>query len=138
MEPVGRLAAPAGNRGNDATPRRAGGQSACCSRRRNLRGSLAWRVPRADWSRLRRESSANPSNHLSREMSDGIRSLSAEDYFRASGVSRSMLETLVLETPKHFHAKFIARTAPDKETPAKRMGSLVHRRILEPDTMTNA
>jgi hypothetical protein len=73
-------------------------------------------------------------------VSDGIRSMSAEAYFAADGLSRSMTEDIIppLNTPLHFWAKHIAKIAPAEETPAMRLGSLTHRFILESDTTEGA
>lgn len=68
-----------------------------------------------------------------------IQSIPSAQYHAAVGVSRSMLEWLTPpKTPAHFKAKYIDKLIPDKETPALTMGSLVHRCILEPDTMAGA
>lgn len=70
---------------------------------------------------------------------NGIQSISSEAYRSASGVSRSMLEWLTPpKTPAHFKAKYIDKLIPNEETPALTMGSLVHRCVLEPDTMEGA
>jgi hypothetical protein len=72
-------------------------------------------------------------------MKPGIQSMSSEQYHAADGVSRSMLEWLAPpKTPAHFKAKWVDKLIPDEETPALRMGSLVHRCVLEPETMTEA
>jgi hypothetical protein len=73
-------------------------------------------------------------------MSDGIRTLSAEQYFAADGVSRSMLEDILPpeSTPLHFWARHIGKTAVDEETAAKRLGALTHRFLLEEDTTKGA
>ena len=68
----------------------------------------------------------------------GIHSLSAEQYFAAEGVSRSMLETLITASPLHFHAEHIAQTSRKEQTYAMQLGTLTHRCILEPETMENA
>lgn len=50
-----------------------------------------------------------------------------------------MLEWLTPpKTPAHFKAKYIDKLIPDEETPALVMGSIVHRCVLEPDTMAGA
>lgn len=72
-------------------------------------------------------------------MTPGIHSMSTEAYQSASGVSRSMLEWLAPpRTPAHFKAKYIDKLIPDEETPALLMGTLTHRCLLEPDTVTDA
>lgn len=72
-------------------------------------------------------------------MTPGIHTLEAEQYHAADGVSRSMLEWLTPpKTPAHFRAKWIDKLIPDEDTPALRMGSLVHRCVLEPETMADA
>jgi hypothetical protein len=57
---------------------------------------------------------------------------SAEQYFADTDrVSRSMLDKL-RESPRTYHARFIAKTAIDSpESPAMRLGSLVHAKLLE-------
>lgn len=70
---------------------------------------------------------------------NGILSMTAEQYHAADGVSKSSLDWIAPPyTPAHFHARFIANTLADEETPAKRLGSLTHRVILEPDTLDGA
>lgn len=71
-------------------------------------------------------------------MNNGIHSLSGEQYFAADGLSRSMLDTLITESPLHFYAAHISKTEAKEETDAMRLGSLTHRCILEPDTMAGA
>lgn len=70
---------------------------------------------------------------------DGLETITSEQYHAASGVSRSMLEWLSPpKTPLHFWAKYVAKLIPDEETPALRTGTLVHRCVLEPETMAGA
>lgn len=72
-------------------------------------------------------------------METGLISQSAEQYHAAAGVSRSSLKWISApKTPAHFKAKFIDKLIPDEETPALRMGSIVHRCLLEPETVTDA
>lgn len=75
-------------------------------------------------------------------MSDGIRSLSANQYFSSAGCSKSMLDDIAGEPwggcPALFYAKHIAGTVENKDTEATRFGSLVHRVVLEPDSLTDA
>lgn len=69
----------------------------------------------------------------------GILTQTNEEYHAAAGVSRSALKWISApKTPAHFKAKFIDKLIPDEESPALRMGSIVHRCILEPDTMADA
>lgn len=70
---------------------------------------------------------------------NGIVSLSSEQYHAAEGVSNSMLKWIRQpKTPAHFKAKYIDKLIPDEETPALRMGSLLHRCVLEPESMDGA
>lgn len=63
----------------------------------------------------------------------GIHSLSAERYFAAKGVSKSMLDILADKTPAHLIA------APERKvTDALRFGVIFHRALLEPDTYSGA
>lgn len=71
---------------------------------------------------------------------NGILSMPAEQYRSAAGVSKSMLDDIAPpKTPAHFWAEHVGKTIVEKEpTPAQALGTLVHRCILEPDTMTDA
>lgn len=72
-------------------------------------------------------------------MTPGLHSIPAEQYHSAAGVSRSALEWIAApRTAAHFKAKFIDKLIPDEETPALTMGTLVHRCLLEPETMDGA
>lgn len=79
----------------------------------------------------------------------GILTLPAEQYRAADGVSKSMLDWLAPRepnrhrklpggTPAHFRARWLTGEIADEETPATRMGRLVHRVILEPDSLAGA
>lgn len=69
----------------------------------------------------------------------GILTMPAEQYHAAEGVSKSMLDYLADPyTPAHFWSKFIGKEIENEETDAMRMGTLVHRVILEPDTLDGA
>ena len=70
----------------------------------------------------------------------GIHSGDADQYFSASGLSRSMLRELSFpRTPAHFKARYIDKiTGPEEETDAMRLGTLTHRVVLEPDTCVDA
>lgn len=65
-----------------------------------------------------------------------IRSLSAEQYHAAAGVSKTMLNILARQSP--FHLKAWMGEKPEEDTPAARLGTILHRSILEPDTMEGA
>ena len=70
---------------------------------------------------------------------NGILTMTSEAYHAAAGVSNSALKWIrAPKTPAHFKAKFLDKLIPDEETPALRMGSLLHRCVLEPDTMEGA
>lgn len=72
-------------------------------------------------------------------MSEHIKTLSAEAYFAADGISNSMLKYISDPYfPCHYRARFITRELVDEDTPAKRLGSLTHQLILQPDTMGGA
>lgn len=72
-------------------------------------------------------------------MTPGIHSMPAEAYHAAEGVSRSMLEDIAPpSTPAHYHSRHILKENEQEESPALRMGSLVHRAVLEPETMEGA
>lgn len=66
----------------------------------------------------------------------GVLSMSAEQYHKASGVSRSDLEWIA-RSPLHFRAHMDG-LIPDEETPALLIGEIAHRSILEPETMEGA
>lgn len=67
---------------------------------------------------------------------DGIHSMSYAAYAAAAGVSKSMLDGLAYPlTPAHFKA---ARDEPDIPTEAQHTGVLLHRSLLEPETMKGA
>lgn len=70
---------------------------------------------------------------------NGIHSMSWEQYAKADGVSKSALDWIAPPyTPAHFKARFIDGTLLDEETPAKRLGTLTHRCILEPESISGA
>lgn len=61
-------------------------------------------------------------------MKPGIYNIPAEEYHKAAGVSKSMLDHLE-RSPAHFKAH---QEAPKEPTPAMVMGTIVHTAILEP------
>ena len=68
----------------------------------------------------------------------GIRSMDAEQYRAADGVSNSDLKWIAPPyTPAHFNA-YKAGEMERNETEAMTIGTITHRAILEPDTMDNA
>lgn len=69
-------------------------------------------------------------------MTPGIHSLSFEAYRKADGVSRSDLEWLRY-SPAHYKAHKDGLIA-EEEGPALTMGTIIHRAVLEPDTMEGA
>lgn len=64
----------------------------------------------------------------------GIYSFPAEQYFAASGVSKSMLDKIAI-SPAHLQAHL---AEPKEPTPAMIIGAIAHRAILEPDTFKDA
>ena len=73
-------------------------------------------------------------------MNPGIFTISAEQYHAASGVSKSMLDWIAAPecTPAHYRARFITKEIPDSQTDAMRLGSIMHRVCLEPDSLDGA
>jgi exodeoxyribonuclease VIII len=71
-------------------------------------------------------------------MNAGILSMPAEQYRAAEGISKSDLDWIAPpRTPAHYKAKrdgLIVR----EETPAMRLGTLTHRAILEPESLSGA
>ena len=68
-------------------------------------------------------------------MNTGILSLPEAQYRAAEGLSKSMLDWIAPpKTPAHFKAK-LDGLIPDEQTPAMRLGSMIHRAILEWDTL---
>ncbi len=68
-----------------------------------------------------------------------IQSLTWDAYQSARGVSNSMLKWIAPPlTPAHYRARFITGELTDEDTEPKRTGRLVHRCLLEPDSMTCA
>jgi hypothetical protein len=68
-------------------------------------------------------------------MNTGILSLPEAQYRAAEGISKSMLDWIAPpKTPAHFKAK-LDGLIPDEQTPAMRLGSMIHRAILEWDTL---
>jgi len=68
--------------------------------------------------------------------SPGIYSIAAERYHAASGVSKSMLDILAEKTPAHLIAYLNGEGR--EETDAMRVGTILHRALLEPDTYKDA
>lgn len=69
-------------------------------------------------------------------METGILSMTAEQYRKASGVSRSDLEWIA-RSPLHFRAHMDGQIK-DEQSEALTIGSITHRAILEPETMAGA
>jgi hypothetical protein len=68
-------------------------------------------------------------------MNTGILSLPEKQYREAEGISKSLLDWIAPpRTPAHFKAK-LDGLIPDEQTPAMRLGSMIHRAILEWDTL---
>ena len=71
-------------------------------------------------------------------MNSGILSLPEAQYRAAEGISKSLLDWIAPpKTPAHFKAK-LDGLIPDEQTPAMRLGSMIHRAILEPETVSGA
>lgn len=64
-------------------------------------------------------------------MTPGIHSMPAEEYFKADGISKSGLDLIDI-SPRHY------RYAKREETEALFMGTLLHRQLLEPETLENS
>ena len=71
-------------------------------------------------------------------MNTGILSLPEAQYRAAEGISKSSLDWIAPpRTPAHYRAK-VDGLIPDEQTPAMRLGSMIHRAILEPETVSGA
>ena len=71
-------------------------------------------------------------------MNTGILSLPEAQYRAAEGISKSMLDWIAApRTPAHYRAK-VDGLIKDEQTPAMRLGQIIHRAILEPDTVKGA
>jgi exodeoxyribonuclease VIII len=71
-------------------------------------------------------------------MNNGILSLPEKQYREAEGISKSALDYIAPpRTPAHFKA-YIDGLLRVETTPAMRLGQMVHRAILEPETVTGA
>lgn len=71
-------------------------------------------------------------------MNTGIISLPEAQYRAAEGISKSMLDWIAApRTPAHYKAK-VDGLIPDEQTPAMRLGQMIHRAILEPETVKGA
>jgi exodeoxyribonuclease VIII len=71
-------------------------------------------------------------------MNTGILSLPEGQYRAAEGISKSLLDWIAPpRTPAHYRAKVDGLIA-DEQTPAMRLGSMIHRAILEPETVAGA
>ena len=68
-------------------------------------------------------------------MNTGILSLPEAQYRAAEGISKSSLDWIAPpRTPAHYRAK-VDGLIPDEQTPAMRLGSMIHRAILEWDSL---
>jgi hypothetical protein len=71
-------------------------------------------------------------------MNTGILSLPEGQYRAAEGISKSLLDWIAPpRTPAHYKAK-VSGLIADEQTPAMRLGSMIHRAILEPETVAGA
>jgi len=69
---------------------------------------------------------------------NGILSLPEAQYRAAEGISKSALDYIAPpRTPAHYRA-YIDGLLQTETTPAMRLGSMIHRAILEPDTLGEA
>jgi len=69
---------------------------------------------------------------------NGILSLTKEQYRGSEAISKSDLDYIAPpRTPAHYRAKK-SGLLEDEQTPAMRMGSMVHRAVLEPETLSGA
>jgi hypothetical protein len=60
--------------------------------------------------------------------------LPAERYHKSAGLSSHGLVSIIKESPRHFHGKYVLRLGQsDKVTPAKAFGDLCHKAMLERD-----
>jgi len=68
-------------------------------------------------------------------MNTGILSLPEAQYRASEGLSKSLLDWIAPpRTPAHFKAK-VSGLIADEQTPAMRLGSMIHRAILEWDSL---
>jgi hypothetical protein len=71
-------------------------------------------------------------------METGVLTMAEAAYRRAEGISKSDLDWICPpRTPAHYKARRDG-LVENVQTPAMRLGSLVHRAVLEPDTMAGA
>lgn len=69
------------------------------------------------------------------ELNGLIKDLSNDDYHRGPGISKSHLDRIA-KSPAHYWAAYIdPNREPSQQTPAMRMGTLIHTAVLEPDTL---
>lgn len=69
----------------------------------------------------------------------GLLTMPAEQYHKAQGVSRSMLDWIhPPKTPMHYRARWITGEIEEEETPAMRLGTLTHRLVLEEESCADA
>lgn len=69
---------------------------------------------------------------------ESVLSMAEAQYRKAEGISKSDLDYIAPpRTPAHFKA-LKDGLMPKVESPAMRMGSIIHRAVLEPDTMEGA
>lgn len=64
-------------------------------------------------------------------MSAPVHVLDGAAYHAHPAIGSSALRA-ILRSPLHYHAEYVARTAPREETPAMRLGTLTHAAVLEP------
>lgn len=72
-------------------------------------------------------------------MTPGLHSIASDQYHASAGISRSMLEDIAHpSTPAHYKARWIDKVIPEEETPAMQFGTILHRAMLEPETLAGA
>jgi len=75
---------------------------------------------------------------VSNVITTGVLSMTEAQYRASEAISKSDLDWIAPpRTPKHYRARKDGLIATE-QTPALRLGSLVHRAVLEPDTYRNA
>lgn len=57
--------------------------------------------------------------------------MSESDYHSDPSLSHSRIETFI-QSPRLFHARYVGKTIGDTETPARRLGKMLHCAVFEP------
>ncbi len=66
------------------------------------------------------------------DIKPGIYNISNEEYHASEGVSRSGL-MLFRKSPMHYWDEYLNKDNVKEETPSEKLGSIIHKAILEPD-----